>query len=642
MNRLEINIGLFGAISSGKTTFLNAITGQQYSDTEIKKTTMVPQVYLETDNANPNPTIIRRKNREANESIMKLLDLNQFTFSHCQPIYHQLDRICDMFDPEIIDSNLKINIYDIPGLNDSASKNIYFQWVRENIKLFDIIIFMTDITKGLNNSDELEIVDLLVSSMVNTKTRMICLMNKCDDIYYDSEINDLVFVDNEEENIYIQANNILIDILKKYGMMNARENRVTAFIPISAENCFIYRALLKNPEIELDDVHINRICKSECGANKFKYMTTADKKTVIDYVIKNLENNYYQKIQDTGYLSVKNIIQQTIIDNKLDFLLFHLEDYGGKLLLSNLDDVHSYIANAKNYCQQLVMINNLKCNKKINISYDNLWIKVKLTINNYINTISRLDTRVIKFNDLVDLNDFDKLHATMQDHCLNFCTLVKALEEFPEYPSDSIQQNRNRIVNKLLNIYDQLLMVEWIDQSHIKPDNLKAYLDIIKIYAPDKTQYYLAKFLEMSTNPRCRNLCCYEKEMLNLIINNLNNNIVSLNIAKSLTQILINKILLMAEKTGDIYLEYLLALKNIIRNTCQNYLIDIISEIINKQITTSITSTSITNIYRQEIDVNKVKNIIDKYTPGQMFSIGFEIKLLDYISYANTCNSTDI
>ena len=47
MDKFDINIGLFGCVSVGKSTFLNAIAGKQYSDAEIKKTTMVPQVYVQ-------------------------------------------------------------------------------------------------------------------------------------------------------------------------------------------------------------------------------------------------------------------------------------------------------------------------------------------------------------------------------------------------------------------------------------------------------------------------------------------------------------------------------------------------------------------------------------------------------------------
>ena|SRR5271154_2078432 len=90
MNQFRINIGLFGCVSVGKSTFLNAIVGRQYSDTEIKKTTMVPQIYIENDENPTNASIIRYKNRTTNEEISKIIDMNQFRYEKCQPIYHQM------------------------------------------------------------------------------------------------------------------------------------------------------------------------------------------------------------------------------------------------------------------------------------------------------------------------------------------------------------------------------------------------------------------------------------------------------------------------------------------------------------------------------------------------------------------------
>ena len=47
-NRLEINIAIIGTVSSGKTTLMNSLFVNQYSDMKIKRTTMTPQVYYET------------------------------------------------------------------------------------------------------------------------------------------------------------------------------------------------------------------------------------------------------------------------------------------------------------------------------------------------------------------------------------------------------------------------------------------------------------------------------------------------------------------------------------------------------------------------------------------------------------------
>lgn len=40
-----INFGIIGCVSSGKSTLLNSLFCDTYSDMKIKRTTMIPQVY---------------------------------------------------------------------------------------------------------------------------------------------------------------------------------------------------------------------------------------------------------------------------------------------------------------------------------------------------------------------------------------------------------------------------------------------------------------------------------------------------------------------------------------------------------------------------------------------------------------------
>jgi GTPase Era involved in 16S rRNA processing len=46
---MNINIAIVGCISCGKSTLLNSIFIEQYSHMRIKRDTMVPQVYIESD-----------------------------------------------------------------------------------------------------------------------------------------------------------------------------------------------------------------------------------------------------------------------------------------------------------------------------------------------------------------------------------------------------------------------------------------------------------------------------------------------------------------------------------------------------------------------------------------------------------------
>jgi small GTP-binding protein len=653
MNKFEINIGLFGAVSVGKSTFLNAVSGQHYSDAEIKKTTMVPQVYIESENEKTNAQIIRRNNREINETILRDIDLNKFNLEKCQPLYHNIDKLCDLFDPDIIDPNLKINIYDIPGLNDSASKNIYFEWVKQNIKLFDIIIFMTDINRGLNNSDEIDILNLLMDSMKKYNIKMICLMNKCDDIYFDQQLNDLVFEEKEQENIYIQANDLLVDIAKKYGF-ECTDNYFTPFFPISSENCFIYRALMKNPSQKLDSIYQNRLCKNECGPNQWKKMTPEEKDLMFEKILLNLKNTYNGKILDTGYLSVKAVIQNTIIANKLLFAMNHIENDLKELEMTNIENISTFIKIINKYVVKLSQIKNLmetdncllpnklipqnetlvemdNClfptkliphNKtfKSKFSYTIFWKNIQTTISNYIDSVNKLNIKIMRGRDYIDFKEFELLHSTILTYCMNLATLIEIIQKIPEYPNEFINNKQKELVDKLLNIYNQLCSIDPIDQVHVCPTNISQYLEIIKTYVPDKFDTYSLKFLELLRNPKCKHAIAYENELGTLII------YISDNISKNadsyrsiISTILINKQQYIQYKHPEQYFPYLVKMKKIIKkvirklSTCSYSAYDILYEVTNKHISLYLGTNSITNIYKQEIDHVEVDNLLNKF-----------------------------
>lgn len=649
MDKLEINIGLLGCVSVGKSSFLNAISGQHYSDAEIKKTTMVPQVYLETEENPSNPKIIRHTNREVNESVQKEIDLNKFTVNKCQPIYHNIDRICDLFDPEIIDPRLKINVYDIPGLNDSISKDIYFDWVRQNIKLFDIVIFMTDITKGLNNSDEIEILNLLMSLMQKYKFRMICLMNKCDDIYFDKEENDLVFEEVEQENIYIQANNILVDVAKKYGFAQGISNGeisdtqiqyFTPFYPLSAENCFIYQALMKNPLCELDQIHQNRLCKNECGANQWKKMTLQEKETMFKKIVSELGNTYNNKIMDTGYLAVKSIIQNTISDNKSQFIINHIENDIKELEVASIENVTAYVKLINVFIGRLQKA-ELFCGKKI--SYNIFWKNIKKTIKNYLKSINKINTKITKGKDFIDFKDFDMLHCVMQVHCINFSTLVETISNIPEYPEEFVMLAQKQIVDKLICIYEQLCNTEIFDHTHTCSTNLTQYLQVIKTYWPDKFNIYARKFLEIS----CKNIIggqqlSNQNDFLELVLyislNNKYNDDVHA-IKTIICQFLNNKQQYIQNKFPDQYISYLVQMKKLIKNIIKTSPInsfgpfDLLLEITSKNISLYLNTNCVSNIYKQDINHPKITNLFNKFLGQEpeklIIDMEFEKKLLN-------------
>lgn len=673
MDKLEINIGIFGCVSVGKSTFLNAITGCQYSDVEIKKTTMIPQVYLESDNPDEphDPESIRQINREANKAVMKAIELNTFNRNQCKPIYHNIDRICDLLDPEVIDPNIKINIYDTPGLNDSASKDIYFEWVKQNIKLFDIIIFMTDITKGLNNSDEYEVLNLLMDSVCKHNTKMVCLMNKCDDIYYDEEQNDLVFEEEEQENIYIQANDILLDIAKSHGLEPNNKN-LTPFLPISSENCFIYRAIWNDANCKLDPAHLNRLCKNECGTNQWKKMSHEEKEIVFYTIVNNLQStypdsrgaswngsgnssSYKNKISDTGYLTAKLILQNIIVSNMEEFELKHLENHMDNLKILTSENINEYIKLVEQYVEKL------EKNRVLNSSsYDNLWNTIAMAINSYI-SVPQVTNRIcnknkcygsfdyfdsFNFNNslpYINFEQFETFHGAMELYSINLSLLMNSFQNIKAYPQDFFIMQQSKIMKNLLCIYDKFSASDPIFHVHIRPSNLHHYLQIINLYSPKEFGKYSEKFLKLMVDPKCKYVITDTSELISMVeyiaekcsIDDVNMHL------STICTIFIHKQQYIQSKFPKHYFQYLIGLKKILwdiiksLNPQQLYTpLDILYESINKNILIYLepsTVSTVSNFYKSEANNQKVLLLLNDFSDkiNSAIELDLEQKLLN-------------
>ena len=136
---------------------------------KIKKATMCPQVYKTDKNLIKNKKYANEI-RKQNESINKKL-YEEGTCNKCEEIVYSALPIPYIFDKMKYGKNIEYKIYDIPGLNDSATKNKFYDYIKNNFYKFDIVIYNVDINSGLNTTDELDILKLIKQSMQDIKTK---------------------------------------------------------------------------------------------------------------------------------------------------------------------------------------------------------------------------------------------------------------------------------------------------------------------------------------------------------------------------------------------------------------------------------------------------------------------------------------
>lgn len=277
VNRNQINIAIVGAVSAGKSTLLNTVFASTYSHCKIKRTTMTPQIYYEYDGKKLAKTSksIKEENKAINELLIKKTEAQEpITINDIKEAKYIVPK---MYNLTSLVKGVYLSVYDIPGLNDTRTKDLYFQYLETNFYKFDIILFVVDINSALNTSDETEILTKIVTNCKanNEKygihNKLIILANKCDEMSLDGE-NQLQ-LEEEHYEMFEQINTQAKQTVEKlYPKLEY------TILPISSEDSYIYRVLEQNPETELDMKYLNKFGSMEFGRTRWNKLTDEKKK----------------------------------------------------------------------------------------------------------------------------------------------------------------------------------------------------------------------------------------------------------------------------------------------------------------------------------------------------------------------------
>jgi len=290
-----IRIVVVGAVSTGKSTLINSIFTNKYSDTKIKRTTMIPQVYLETDEEINlvDANIINSRNTTINENILN--NVVPLTKENCVEMTHLVPQIKDILE---LPNNVFLEIYDLPGLDDSQQEAIYFDYLKDNFEKFDLVIFNIDINEALNTSGSTRILNEIITNVENSKHKkyLLVVVNKCDNMNIDNN-NQLELDDEEQQEMYEQIINTLEKKIK--FTQDKLEMKITK---ISALDSYIYRMLYKNPDVELDAKDLDKFGINELGKTKWKKMNCEEKRLFIKDTI---NDNYIDNLNTSGFNNFK-------------------------------------------------------------------------------------------------------------------------------------------------------------------------------------------------------------------------------------------------------------------------------------------------------------------------------------------------
>jgi GTPase SAR1 family protein len=654
-NMLRLNIGIIGCVSVGKTTLANAILGSQYSDTEIHQNTFIPQIYREARDIHqsfPSASIkiIRSLNLKSNQTITEALNLGQVVGATF-PI-HDIPKLVDLFDTP--NEGITYTITDYPPLEKLSGS--YLDLIKTHVQGSDIIVFITDLTRALTSTEEISTLKFLLNTINKNNSRIICLMNKCDDIYHDTTQNDLVFTDAEHERIYIKANNILKDITKSMGITS---DKCTPFIPISSEIAFIFRALRIYPQIPLDETHINKLCISEYGSTQWK----KNYENIRNYTSKqilelfNNETNYLDRLSDSGFGAFRTLLQNIIHTYEKEFFVHKVNNIIAKLStpVVNISDLIVFINDHHDFVKTCE--DRYKC-----YLLDAFWSSILLTIQKYIDHIKTLNINIIIDKQLIDFDEFENIHTNLQTECLYFKSLIELVQKLKGDPLD-LSLHYKIVTSKICLLYDQLISfsVASLDgtERHTHFSNILHYLSIVHEYAPSTFDKLSIKFLDVfykkikliipipPLDQPSAPTDSQEPDLIAVIDYIHTHTTDMIPLYKKLAHMLIYKHRHMISNfPAETYWYNMVMLKNYIKKhraqlpSKSKYFVDIIYEITTKYIRDQLTDKGVFNVYRQEINMDLVLALLrtpDKYDLMQLN--GLEKKIMEIFFVMNSSKS---
>ena len=290
----NVNLCFVGGVSTGKSTILNAIFCEELTQCKIKRTTMVPTVYVENENGAPGldePTYIFDTISKKNKDIIEKTESGDTVDDR---EYAELIFNVGKLDINILPDSY-VNVYDIPGLNDARTKSVYYEYLQQNFFRFNLVVFIVDIHSGLNTSDEADMLHFIAdhtSQQFTANNKVIytlVVVNKADDMQLVNASDSELEITGELGEMFDQVQKTVTDAFRVRNV----SDHLVGIIPLCAIDSYLYRMAQKHgTDFKLTPEQILKIGINEKG-KRFSTLKPADQETQVREILND------QKFVDT-------------------------------------------------------------------------------------------------------------------------------------------------------------------------------------------------------------------------------------------------------------------------------------------------------------------------------------------------------
>lgn len=285
-----INIAIIGPVSTGKSTFLNTLFIDNFSEMNIRRTTMQPQIYTETFQTF-NVKQISETNNNSNTKYYNDKNIE------IKPVCHNVGFIKDFVK---LDPHVLLKIHDLPGINDSNTEEVYMNYIMNKFNVYDIVFFLIDINSSLNTSSEVKILDTIIAQIAKQKKEynkemlLYIIANK-----YDGP-------NKEYDEMMKQIRKIVNEHLKKYNLEDLKHK----IIRLSMETAYIYRMKHFNPNEILDIKYVDKLGLDNYSRKTWIKYNEEQKRQHIANLVN--ENDYREMMKECKFEILQNNLQNDL------------------------------------------------------------------------------------------------------------------------------------------------------------------------------------------------------------------------------------------------------------------------------------------------------------------------------------------